>query len=105
LTRGHFAEFEAVFGNDPLGAATSLAKRKDTGEEGRFRCFSRDWIADRNENLDIAWLRDESEDNGEELPEPAVLAQEAMIELEGAIAELQGILAELGEESLLLEEN
>jgi type I restriction enzyme M protein len=55
--------------------------------------------------LDIAWLRDESEDNGEELPEPVVLAQEAMIELEGAIAELQGILAELGEESLLLEEN
>jgi type I restriction enzyme M protein len=45
-------------------------------------------------------LRDENEESGEALPEPAVLAQEAMIELEGAIAELQGILAELGKESV-----
>jgi hypothetical protein len=37
----------------------------------------------------------------EALPEPAALAQEAIIELEGAIAELQGILAELGEEIVL----
>jgi type I restriction enzyme M protein len=98
LTRKHFAEFEAAFGDDPLGGAGSLVKRQDTGEQGRFRCFKRDWIADRNENLDIAWLRDESENGSEELPEPTALAQEAMIELEAAIAELQGILAELGEE-------
>ena len=98
LTRPHFAEFEAAFGNDPLGRPASLAKRQDTGEQGRFRRFTRDWIAERNENLDIAWLRDESENGGEELPEPVALAQEAMIELEAAIAELQGILAELGEE-------
>jgi type I restriction enzyme M protein len=43
-------------------------------------------------------LRDEDENGDEELPEPTALAQEAMIELEAAIAELQGILAELGEE-------
>jgi type I restriction enzyme M protein len=42
LTRKHFAEFEAAFGDDPLGGAISLAKRKDTGEQGRFRCFKRD---------------------------------------------------------------
>ena len=51
-----------------------------------------------DENLDISWLRDEDENGDEELPEPTALAQEAMIELEAAIAELQGILAELGEE-------
>lgn len=54
--------------------------------------------ADRNKNLDIAWLRGEDENGDEELLEPSALAQEAMIELEVAIAELQGILAELGEE-------
>lgn len=32
------------------------------------------------------------------LPEPAILAQEAIGELEAAIAELQGILQELGED-------
>ena len=33
LTREHFAEFEAAFGDDPLGSAKSLKKRKDTGED------------------------------------------------------------------------
>jgi type I restriction enzyme M protein len=98
LNRKHFSQFEAAFGDDPLGSPASLAKRRDTGDQGRFHRFARDWIADRNENLDIAWLRDESENGAEELPEPSALAQEAMIELEAAIAELQGILAELGEE-------
>ncbi|MBZ4331420.1 type I restriction-modification system subunit M [Corallococcus interemptor] len=98
LTREHFAEFEAAFGKDPLSSPKSLAKRKDTGEEGRFRKFTREWIAERGESLDIAWLKDDSDGGGDELPEPAVLAREAMTELEGAFEELRGILAELGED-------
>ncbi len=98
LTREHFAGFEAAFGDDPLGSPEALAARVDTGETGRFRRFSREQIAERGDSLDIAWLRDDSADNGDDLPEPAVLAQEAMAELEGALEELRGILAELGEE-------
>jgi type I restriction enzyme M protein len=98
LTREHFADFEAAFGKDPLGSPKSLAKRNDTGEEGRFRKFSREWIAERGENLDIAWLKDESDGTNDELPEPAVLARRAMTELEGAFEEIRAILAELGED-------
>jgi type I restriction enzyme M protein len=98
LTRDHFAEFEAAFGKDPLGSPKSLAKRKDTGDEGRFRKFTREWITERVESLDIAWLKDESDGGSDELPEPAVLAREAMTELEGALDELRGILTELGED-------
>ncbi|QSJ20354.1 N-6 DNA methylase [Nostoc sp. UHCC 0702] len=98
LTREHFADFEVAFGSDPLGSPASLTKRVDTGEQGRFRLFTRDWIADHNDNLDISWLKDESADDTNELPELAVLAQEAMVELEAALAELRGILEELGEE-------
>lgn len=98
LKREHFAEFEAFFGDDPFSGAASLAQRTDTGEEGRFRRFSRDWIAERDDNLDISWLKDEREEENGELPEPAILAQEAISELEAAIAELQGIVQELGEE-------
>jgi type I restriction enzyme M protein len=98
LTRAHFAEFEAAFGDDPLGSGKNLAQRKDTGESGRFRRFTRDWIAERGDNLDIAWLKDEGEGATDELSEPAALAQEAMGELEGALEELRGILEELGEE-------
>jgi type I restriction enzyme M protein len=99
LTRDHFSEFESAFGDDPIGKPKSLAARKDTGVTGRFRRFTREWIADRGDSLDIAWLKDESGGRGEEeASEPAALAREAMDELEGAILELRGILEELGEE-------
>jgi type I restriction enzyme M protein len=98
LTQKHFEDFEAAFGKDPLGSPKSLAKRKDTGEEGRFRKFEREWIAERGESLDITWLKDESDGANDELPEPAVLAREAMRELEGGFEELRGILEELGED-------
>lgn len=98
LTRKHFAEFEVAFGDDPLGMPVSLAKRVDTGEQGRFRRFTRDWIANRSENLYISWLKYENEDDSDAQPEPAALVQEAMDELEAAFAELRGILEELGEE-------
>jgi type I restriction enzyme M protein len=97
LAREHFKEFEEAFGEDPLGAAKSLAKRKDTGEAGRFRRFKREWIAEHGESLDISWLKDESDQSGDDLPEPSVLAREAMSEIESVMDELRAILAELGE--------
>jgi type I restriction enzyme M protein len=98
LTHGHFREFEVAFGNDPTGTAKALARRKDTGEQGRFRKFMRTEIAERGENLDIAWLKDESDDANAELREPTVLVREAMMELAAAFEELRGILADLGED-------
>ncbi|MBD2551394.1 N-6 DNA methylase [Microcystis elabens FACHB-917] len=94
LSREHFAEFEAAYGPDPLG----LAPRTATGAQGRWQCFSREEIAARGDSLDLAWLKDESAEDGADLPEPAALAQEAMQELEGALDDLRAILAELGEE-------
>jgi type I restriction enzyme M protein len=90
LGKEHFKEFITCFGNDPHGKG----KREDLGEEGRFRCFTREWIKDvKDDNLDISWFGTVSE-----LPEPAVLAQETMGELEAAMGQLRGILAELGVE-------
>ena len=74
------------------------SKRIDTGEDGRFRKFTRSWIAERGDSLDISWLKDDSDTSNDEMPEPAVLATDAMTELECAFEELRGILAELGEE-------
>ena len=41
LTHEHFKDFEKAYGTDPLGKS----KRKDQGEEGRFRCYTREQIA------------------------------------------------------------
>ena len=98
LTREHFAEFEMAFGADPDGSAAGLGQRVDTGEGGRFRRFTREQISARGDGLDVAWLKDESGNSTEDLPEPAVLATDAIAELEAALDELRGILEELGEE-------
>lgn len=101
LTEQHFADFETSFGDDPLGSPTSLTKRTDQGETGRFRRFSREQIAERGDSLDISWLKDDSATEAQDLPEPAELAQEAMNELDAAMEELRGILEELGMEEAL----
>ncbi len=97
LTRDHFSEFEAAFGPDPQGNPAALKKRKDTGDTGRFRKFTRQWITERDDSLDIAWLKDDSAESSADLPEPTVLATEALSEMEAIMNDLRGILAELGE--------
>lgn len=94
LTRAHFAEFEAAFGEDCYGRSP----REGQGAEGRFRRFIRDEIRKRGDNLDIAWLRDESLEDADDLPEPEELATDAIVELEAAVEELNGILAMLESE-------
>jgi len=87
LTREHFADFEKCFGDDPYGKA----KRKDQGEDGRFRKFTRADIAKREDNLDISWLKDDSVESAEDLPEPDEIAAEIMVHLQTAIEEMAAL--------------
>lgn len=93
LTPEHFADFERAFGDDPNGRA----KRKDEGEEGRFRCFTREEIAARGDNLDIAWLRDTSADAEDSLSEPEELIAAILGHLKSALGEIETLAAELEE--------
>ena len=68
----------------------------DTGESGRFRRFTREWIAERGENLDISWLKDDSQGDAIQELDPRVVAKEAMDELQAALVELREIIGELG---------
>ncbi len=88
LTRAHFAEFEQCYGTDPNG----LSKRKDLGETGRFRKFHVTEIADRAYKLDVTWLKDDSLESSDDLPEPTELAGEAIKELEAVVADLREIM-------------
>ncbi|HEX8209291.1 MAG TPA: N-6 DNA methylase [Longimicrobium sp.] len=97
LDRQHFTEFESAFGADPCGGCASLAARVGVEENVRFRRFSRDWIANHGNNLDITWLH-QRHDSPEAVLDPAVLAQEAADELDGALEELRSIIFDLGED-------
>jgi type I restriction enzyme M protein len=100
LTSLQFSAFEKAFGNDPYGEPKSLRKRKDEGDQGRFRKFSREEIARRSDRLDISWLKHEMNEDADNLPDAATLAREAMAELDAAVAELRGVLEQLGDEVL-----
>ncbi|MFZ5802605.1 MAG: N-6 DNA methylase [Candidatus Omnitrophota bacterium] len=91
LSEEHFKEFEKCYGSDPNGQS----KRTDLGVDGRFRRFNIKEIKDRGYKLDVTWLKDESLDDPEDLPEPQVLASEAITELETVVDSLKEIVAEL----------
>lgn len=99
LTQEHFKEFVAAYGKDPNGKS----KRTDQGEKGRFRSFSRSEVSERGENLDISWLRDNSLQSVEDLPEPGVIALKIMERLETAMEEMVALkdLLEVSEEEVV----
>lgn len=91
LTAKYFEEFETCYGADPNGRS----KRIDQGESGRFRCFDMEAVKKRNYKLDITWLKDESLEDADSLPEPQDLATEAVAELEAVVDDLREIISML----------
>lgn len=64
--------------------------------EGRWRRFSYDDLLARDKvNLDITWLRDDSLEDGSNLPAPEILAQEIADDLRSALEEFEALSADL----------
>ncbi len=85
LSAEYFTDFEACYHAKP---------RRETD---RFRRFTRDEIARRDDNLDIFWLKDESLDDADDLPEPEDLVSEAVTQLETALDALRDLALRLQE--------
>ena len=64
------------------------------------------WLASGNDelinrdkaSLDIVWLRDESLEDSDNLPDPDVLAQEIVADLEAALERFREVAIDLGAE-------
>lgn len=91
LTVADFAPFERAFGDDPHGQA----QRLDQGEGGRYRYFTRAQIEARSDNLDIAWLKDTSNDPEDELTDPEDLIAAITGHLRTALEEADAFSEEL----------
>ena len=77
-------------------ACYNPSDRSQRVETERFQRFSYEEIVARDKaNLDIIWLRDETLDDGSELPAPAVLAAEIVDDLEAALAQFAELAATL----------
>lgn len=93
LTDAHFADFEAAYGTDPNGNS-----RREEAE--RFRRFHISDIKQRDYKLDITWIKDESLEDADDLPEPDVLASEAITELEAVVDDLREIISLIEKEEM-----
>jgi type I restriction enzyme M protein len=97
LTVESFSEFQTAYGNDPNGNT----KREDRGEDGRWRCFTREQIAARNDNLDIAWLRDTEAEAEEQLTEPEDIAAAIIGHLKAALDEIETLSEQLEPDTVI----
>lgn len=88
LTEEMFNDFIELYGIDPNGQS----KRKDQGVDGRFQEFSLSKIKERGYNIDITWLKDKNLEDPNSLPEPQIIASDAITELNACVDELQQIL-------------
>lgn len=93
LTADDFFDFETAFGDSPLGKS----ERQDTGEEGRFRAFTRAEIASRGENLDITWLKDTNACIEDNLSEPEEIVAAIATHLRLVLEEIESIEDELND--------
>jgi len=77
-------------------------ERKETYSEknpdGKWRCFDyEDLIKREKTNLDILWVKDQSLEDMDNLPDPDILASEIAEELENALEQIQEIVSDLKE--------
>ena len=103
----HLKPFEKVFGKKADGTSkrnegewsfTKEDEEKTLGNS-RWRCFSREFISDKkDDSLDLTWIKDEDSIDIENLPDPSILAAEAMNDLVEGLRELKYLMIELGEE-------
>lgn len=104
----HLAPFVKAYGRKADGTSKRTEGEWSFCEEGvdqedmstsRWRCFTREWISEtKGDSLDISWLKDKDSVDAANLPEPDVLAAEAMSELTEALRELDGLMKALGAE-------
>lgn len=99
LLRGDFSNFEAAYGEDAFGRSA----RTDEGETGRFRRFTREYIAQRGDTLDLSWLRDVS-DVEDELTDPKDIAVAIIKHLSTALTEIKAVRDSLANETTSLTE-
>lgn len=85
LTLDRFGEFITAYG------PRHTPRPKDRQETERFRRFTRAQIAERDDNLDIFWLKDDSQDTADGLGEPEEVLSDIMTRLGTALDALNDI--------------
>jgi type I restriction enzyme M protein len=94
LKRSDLDEFVACY--KPENRHDRKATWSEKNPNGRWRAYSYDELAQRDKcSLDIFWLRDESLEASDNLPDPDVIAAEIIEDLQAALEQFSAIYADL----------
>ena len=85
LKESHFDEFVKAY----------TAEDREKVEDERWNKFTREQIKEKNDNLDLGLIKDDSILDYEELPDPIESAEEAVEKLEEATDLLMSVIKEL----------
>jgi type I restriction enzyme M protein len=85
LKSSHFDEFIKAY----------IAEDKEKVEDERWNKFTREQIKEKNDNLDLGLIKDDSILDYEDLPDPIESAEEAVAKLEEATDLLMSVIKEL----------
>lgn len=94
LKRSDLDEFVKLF--NPANRNRRCATWTEENQTGRWRAYDYEELVARDKaSLDIFWLKDESLEDSDNLPEPGVLAAEIVEDLEAALKQFREIAADL----------
>jgi type I restriction enzyme M protein len=95
LKREDLDEFVKCY--NPANRHTRKATWSDKKPDGRWRAYDYDELIARDKaSLDIFWLKDDSLEDSANLPNPDIIAQEIVDDLESAIEQFRLIAGDLG---------
>ncbi|WP_121969022.1 class I SAM-dependent DNA methyltransferase [Leptolyngbya sp. BC1307] len=95
LTRAHLQDFVDCYNPKNRHARTETWSA-ETNPEGRWRKYSYDDVCDRDKtSLDIFWLKDKSLADLENLPDPDILAEQIIENLEAGLGSFRDVLSAL----------
>jgi type I restriction enzyme M protein len=97
LKRSDLDEFVKLY--NPAKRQQRTATWSEENPDGRWRCYDVEALVARDKaSLDIFWLRDESLEDSDNLPDPGVIAAEIVQDLEAALEQFRLIAEDLVEE-------
>ena len=100
LKREDLQEFVELFKAD--NRLERQATWSEQNPEGRWRCYDYEELINRDKaSLDIFWLKDESLEESDNLPEPDVIGLDIINDLENALEQFKLIVEDLGEDVVL----
>ena len=85
LKEEHFEDFIKAY----------TAEERTKVEDERFKCFTREQIAEKNNSLDLGLIRDDSIIDYENLQDPIESGEEIIAKLEEAVDLIQSVVKEL----------